>query len=108
MKKISKEYVEIRTIEFISQISKAGIYNFLSYALIMGSMALILNITSLENIWIMLLYAMAITFQILTGAIFVFYVYVDPQGPDSYWLMNEIFNDLALLILLIFNLRVFI
>ncbi len=28
MKKISKEYVEIRTIEFISQISKAGIYNF--------------------------------------------------------------------------------
>ena len=108
MKKISKEYVEIRTIEFISQISKAGIYNFLSYALIMGSMALILNITSLENIWIMLLYAMAITFQILTGAIFVFYVYVDPQGTDSYWLMNEIFNDLALLILLIFNLRVFI
>ncbi len=37
-----------------------------------------------------------------------FYVYVDPQGTDSYWLMNEIFNDLALLILLIFNLRVFI
>ena len=119
MGKVFKKYLKERIIDFIAYISEY-MYGIISYLLIVGGMAIILNKVSFGNKILMKMYVITVLYQILAYVITVLYqilAYViciinitldGPSETERYIAINEMWISLALVFLVAFSVRVFV
>ena len=72
MGKVFKKYLKERIIDFIAYISEY-MYGIISYLLIVGGMAIILNKVSFGNKILMKMYVITVLYQILAYVICIIY-----------------------------------
>ena len=103
MGKVFKKYLKERIIDFIAYISEY-MYGIISYLLIVGGMAIILNKFHLE-----IMYVITVLYQILAYVICIINITLDgPSETERYIAINEMWISLALVFLVAFSVRVFV
>ena len=108
MGKVFKKYLKERIIDFIAYISEY-MYGIISYLLIVGGMAIILNKVSFGNKILMKMYVITVLYQILAYVICIINITLDgPSGTERYIAINEMWISLALVFLVAFSVRVFV
>ena len=108
MGKVFKKYLKERIIDFIAYISEY-MYGIISYLLIVGGMAIILNKVSFGNKILMKMYVITVLYQILSYVICIINITLDvPSETERYIAINEMWISLALVFLVAFSVRVFV
>ena len=108
MGKVFKKYLKERIIDFIAYISEY-MYGIISYLLIVGGMAIILNKVSFGNKILMKMYVITVLYQILAYVICIINITLDgPSETERYIAINEMWINLALVFLVAFSVRVFV
>ena len=96
MGKVFKKYLKERIIDFIAYISEY-MYGIISYLLIVGGMAIILNKVSFGNKILMKMYVITVLYQILAYVICIINITLDgPSETERYIAINEMWISLAL------------